>query len=209
MWSGRTTLLEERRREEETNMTEGTKRQKETPADETRRIGHDEVKKALSGLGGLGELVRNALDAAERLTENLAEFSQNGAKTDEVRANFGINVRTMSGGASARPTAPRQPSKKSSAHKGRAEMDDVREPVIDLFDEGEYLALIVELPGVAEDAIQFELHDDILVLTASASERTFQQEILLPASVRFEDRTQRLHNGVLEAKFPKRTVANG
>jgi len=81
---------------------------------------------------------------------------------------------------------------------------EVREPMVDIFDEGDEIRVIAELPGVDEKGIQVEVKDDILTLTAQGAERKYQKEVLLPSPVKPQVH-QSYRNGILEIKLKKRT----
>ena len=45
---------------------------------------------------------------------------------------------------------------------------DTRAPIVDVFDEGDKLLVVAELPGVAKKEIKVELNGDVLALAAHA-----------------------------------------
>lgn len=75
---------------------------------------------------------------------------------------------------------------------------------MDVFDEGECLMVIAELPGVAEDDIHLEVKDDILDLSAEAKKTKYSKEILLLSSVDAESMESSYKNGILEIELRKR-----
>ncbi len=83
------------------------------------------------------------------------------------------------------------------------EVSEVREPLVDVFDEGEYIQVIAELPGVAEGDIRVEVKDDILSLSAEGRHRKYAKEVLLPAMVEPESRRQTYQNGIFEVRLNK------
>ena len=85
-----------------------------------------------------------------------------------------------------------------------AVVDEVREPIVDIFDEEEKLVVIAELPGVEERDIHLEVMGDILNLSAEASDRKYSKEILLPSLVDAGSMESSHKNGILEIKLRKK-----
>ena len=79
---------------------------------------------------------------------------------------------------------------------------DVREPLVDVFDEEQEIVVVVELPGVAEEEIQIEVRDDILSLQTTGEQR-YAKDILLPEAVAATELHKTHRNGVLEVRLKK------
>ena len=75
--------------------------------------------------------------------------------------------------------------------------------MVDVFDEGDYLRVIVELPGVEERDIQLKAVGDILEIAAHTRDRKYQKEVLLPSAVDPDSLASSYRNGVLEIRLPK------
>jgi len=82
-------------------------------------------------------------------------------------------------------------------------VEEVREPIVDVFDEEDHILVIAELPGVSEDKIKVELTGDILNLTASDTDKKYAKEILLPSKVKSQSLETTYKNGILEIKLGK------
>ena len=54
-------------------------------------------------------------------------------------------------------------------------VEEVREPMVDVFDEKDHISVIAELPGVSENEIKIEVAGDILNLTASDKDQEIRQ----------------------------------
>jgi len=81
---------------------------------------------------------------------------------------------------------------------------EVREPIVDIFDEEDLVLVLAELPGVEEGDIHLEVKDDILNLTAEGKDRKYSKEVLLPSVVDADTMESTYKNGVLEIKLIKR-----
>ena len=77
------------------------------------------------------------------------------------------------------------------------------EPVTTLIDEGKFLRILTELPGIAEEKIKIDLENQSTSVTIVASDTVFQYKkvITIPCEVRFSKK--RFFNGVLELTLEK------
>ena len=83
-------------------------------------------------------------------------------------------------------------------------VEEVREPMVDVFNEKETVVVVGELPGVSEKDITVELRDDILTLAAETGERKYYKEVLLEVPVTSEGLTHSYRNGILEIRICKK-----
>jgi HSP20 family protein len=82
-------------------------------------------------------------------------------------------------------------------------VEEVREPMVDVFDEKDRILVIAELPGVSESEIKIEVTGDILNLTASDKDRKYAKEVLLPGKVKPNSEKTTYKNGILEITLEK------
>jgi len=79
-------------------------------------------------------------------------------------------------------------------------IDEVREPLTDIFEDHDHVKLYVELPGVEKNDIQLNVTEG----RAEVKAREFYKVIDLPTRhVEFEKATANYKNGVLEIMIPK------
>ena len=155
------------------------------------------------GLGGLFKGIEKLVDLAAELKEAGGEIKKEGEidlshLKEGMKGVFGFSVKTMAGG---RPVVePFRNIKKSP--KGPT-VEEVREPIIDIFDEKEEVRLYAEIPGVSEEKIETEISGDILKLSAEDTDRKYAKEVLLPSKVKPETLEKIYKNGVLEIKIKK------
>jgi HSP20 family protein len=110
---------------------------------------------------------------------------------------YGFSIRTGIGGA---PRVERFGNIRKT-EEGPV-VADVREPLVDTFDEGAEIVIVAELPGVSEAQVQVELKDDILTI-ATSGDRRYAKEILLSAEVVAGSLRQTYTNGILELRLQK------
>ena len=155
--------------------------------------------------GGLFKGIGNLIDIASKLGEEAEEFKKVGeikGLPKQAKGVYGFSVRTMVGG---KPIVETFGNLKETP-KGPV-VEEVREPMVDVFDEKDHILVIAELPGVSEDEIKIDVEGDILKLTASNKERKYAKEVLLPAKAKKEGMKPVYKNGILEITLLKETVS--
>jgi len=158
------------------------------------------------GLGGLFEGIQKLVETAAKLKES-GETGQTGefqipGLGEKGKGIFGFSVKTLSGGegpsVSVRPFGNIHKTEKGVA------VEEAREAVVDLFEEGDKIRVIAELPGVSEDAIKYEIKGDVLRIWTE-DDRQYDTEVLLPAEVDSENAESTYKNGILELQLKKKT----
>ncbi len=155
--------------------------------------------------GGLFKGIGNLIDLATKLseeTEGITRVGEINGLPKQAKGVYGFSVKTMVGGKPVVETfgnlkeTPRGPV-----------VEEVREPMVDVFDEKDHILVIAELPGVSEDEIKIEIEGDILKLASSNKDRKYAKEVLLPAKVNKEGMKSVYKNGILEITLAKETVS--
>jgi HSP20 family protein len=156
---------------------------------------------------GLGGMLKGLGDMVEKLGE-LAETGQELSKTGEihgsgkeVRGIYGFTVKVGLGeeGPRIEPFGNIRRDIKS----GRTEVQEVREPMVDVFEEDDHLLVLVELPGIDKEDVRIDLKDDVLTISAERGDKKYRKEVLLPRSVSKEKMQVSCNKGILEIKCPK------
>ncbi len=156
---------------------------------------------------GLGDLFRGIGDLVELLKEMEAEGKTETTRTGELRGKgrlkdlkgvYGFSVKVGLGG---------EPTVETFGNIRKGEdgpvVEEVREPLVDVFDEKEAIRVIAELPGVEANDIKVELEGDILTLAAEGKDRKYTKEVLLPAKGKRESLKSSYRNGILEVTVAK------
>jgi len=156
-------------------------------------------------LGGLSTLVEKLSELAEKGDQLKREgnFEVQGGDGKNFKGMYGFTVRSGIGGDRDEVKVEPFGNIKRDKVTGHAVVQEVREPVIDLFDEPDQVHLVAEMPGVAVEAVTAEIAEDILTLRAGKGERSYYKEIVLPAHCTSEGMTISCNNGVVEIKCPK------
>jgi len=154
-------------------------------------------------LGGLSKGIGNLFDLVSKMTEEgTEELSRTGeikGLSGKAKGVYGFTIRMGLGG---QPTVE-QFGNIRKTEKG-AMVAEVREPIVDVFDEEDFVLVLAELPGVEESDIHLEVKDDILNLTAEDKDRKYSKEVLLPSVVDADTTESTYKNGVLEIKLRKK-----
>jgi len=160
---------------------------------------------ALRGLGkiipGLGELVKG-LEKSEAFKERLkaadAEVERQLEKAPPLKRVEGTR-RSIIPPKTTLKVSRTTPREEAAAQPPR------REVTADIFDEGNYLKVIAEMPGADEKEIKAEVKDNLLILTAQATGQEYYKEIELPCSVKGELNLT-YKNGILQITIEKEQI---
>ena len=82
-------------------------------------------------------------------------------------------------------------------------VDEVREPLVDVFDEHNEVVVTAELPGATEAEISVEIKGDLLTIEMKG-ERSYAKEVVLPGEVDAASLQKKYNNGVLELRIRKK-----
>jgi HSP20 family protein len=148
------------------------------------------------GLGSFIELLTEMAEKGETLAQRSGEIR---GLREGMRGVYGFNVRMGLGGA---PQV--QQFGNVRATSAGPVVDEVREPMVDVFDEGDSILVVAEMPGVSIEDILIDVKGDVLsVSTAETAPRKYAKEVLLPAAVSVASQKSTFKNGVLELRFDK------
>jgi HSP20 family protein len=148
------------------------------------------------GLGDFVGVLGKLVEAGEQRIERTGEFKVKGLG-DKARGVYGVSVRVGLGGE---PHVERFGNIRAT--REGPEVVDVREPLIDVFDEEKEIVVAAELPGVPEEAIEVAVRGDVLYLSSSG-ERRYAKEVLLPSPVDVASMRRSFKNGLLELRLKK------
>jgi len=152
--------------------------------------------KIIPGLGGIVEglgksdAFQQRLDAINKEVERqLSEAPLKKVGQKEARRTT-IPPSTPFRGGKAQSRAEDPPLKKQ------------KDIITDIFDEGDYIKVIAELPGVAEQDIKTEVKGNLLTISARGISREYSKELILPCPIK-EALNSSYNNGILQLKAEK------
>ncbi len=168
-------------------------------------------------LGGLFKGIGNLVDLAAKLEKEGGVISKQGEIKDmgkklssldalkglkqrkDIKGVYGFTIRTGLD-SSGSPRVESFGNVKKTA-KGPI-VEEMREPIVDIFKEKDNLVIIAEIPGVAENTIKTEVKGNVLILEAGEEGHLrYRKEISLPYAVKPETSKKSYKNGVLNLEF--------
>lgn len=148
------------------------------------------------GLGGFVEMLGALVEKAEQVQERQGEFKVKGLG-EQARGVYGFSVRSGLGGV---PQVRRFGNLNPTA-KGPV-VEEVREPLVDVFDEADEVVVTAEIPGVGENEISLSLEGNQLALSTTGRHR-YAKEIVLPGTIDPASLERSHRNGILQVKLRK------
>lgn len=152
-------------------------------------------------LGDFVDLVGKLTEAGEKQIERHGEFRIK-SLGDQARGVYGFSIRSGIGGDGPRV---RSFGNLHASEDGFV-VTDVREPLVDVFDEGDEIVVTAELPGVLEHEIMVHIDGGLLTIE-TAGERRYVKDVRLPTPVADDGVRQTYNNGVLEIRAGKRAAS--
>jgi len=150
------------------------------------------------GIGGLFKELGEFIEQVAKLSEEAEVVEKAGVPIEHRRlpsGMYGVSVKIGPAG----PVLRRFGTIKPTLKPGVAE---VREPLVDIFENGKEITVIAEIPGVEEKDIKIEVEGRVLKISGEGKDRKYSKDVDLPAPVTGElEKTYK--NGVLEIKFKK------
>lgn len=161
-------------------------------------------KEGLMGLGGfiggLGTLLEKLGELAEK-GEALRKAGTLQEEEGKVKGVYGFSVKVGLGeeGMTVEPFG----NVRTDERTGKTVVSEVREPLVDVFEETDHVLVVSEMPGIGAEDVHLELRDDILTLVAEHGDKKYRKEVLLPAVLSPEKMSFTCRNGVVEIKLMK------
>jgi len=152
------------------------------------------------GFGGLLDIAKRSSAFRERLRATNEQIEENlrGGSRRSLRPHLeaGYSVRHI-----VEDDKPKSVQKSPTRKIVPKEVEKV-ESIVDIFDEGDHLRVIVELPGVEQNDIRTEVKGTALMIMAESVDRKYSKRVDLPAAVMGEP-TATYRHGVLEVRLKK------
>ncbi|RJR36942.1 MAG: response regulator [Deltaproteobacteria bacterium] len=83
---------------------------------------------------------------------------------------------------------------------GETVVQEIREPVVDVFEEKDHTLVVAEMPGISVKDVRLEVKDDLLTIHAEKGDKKYRKEILLLRSYPRNKMKMACNNGILEIK---------
>lgn len=137
-------------------------------------------------------------DIEDEMKKFMEDFNIDELKSEEPLV-WGLNIRV---GPDGKPVIQRFGNVKTSMKGPRISED--REPLVDVIEKVDSVAVIAELPGADKGRIKVNATERTLTISAPTEERKFYKEVKLPSPVNPKSAKATFKNGVLEVTLEKR-----
>jgi HSP20 family protein len=173
----------------------------------TKRKDREFTEEANSSFGGIFKGLADLIDKLGDLAEKGEELRKAGefqGESKDIKGVYGFSVKVGLGekgekGIKVEPFG----NVRKDARSGETKVQEIREPVVDVFEEKGYTLVVAEIPGISADDVQLSVQDDLLTIYAEKADKKYRKEILLPRSYPREKMTITCNNGILEIKCVK------
>lgn len=153
--------------------------------------------------GGFLKGLADVLDKLNELAETGRELAKSGEFTAgpgrEVKGVYGFNVRMGLGGTPSK-VEPFGNIKVDKRARQPVVVQEVREPPVDVMEEGDHILLVAEMPGIAAPDVHVDIKGDILTLSAERGDKKYRKEVLLPKPCQSQDLSVNCNNGIVEIR---------
>ena len=155
----------------------------------------------ISGLTDIAEKLSELSDKGETISKK-GEFTFP-SKEGGVKGVYGFSLKTGLGGNDDRIKVEPFGNIRKDKKTGEAVVQEIHEPLVDVFEDADATTLIAEMPGVGSDDIRLEVRDDVLTVFAVKGEKKYRKEILLSHSLIKEKITVTCNNGIVTIRCEK------
>ena len=156
-----------------------------------------------AGLGSLIEQLGKLAEQAEQAGGVVSKTGEFNVGSDKrLKGVYGFSVKSALGEQGGVKIEPFGNIRRDEEGK-LVEVQQIREPMVDLFDESDHLLIIAEVPGIEQEDVRLELQDDILIFSAEKGDSKYRKELLLPTSFSPEKMSFTCRNGILEIRLSK------
>jgi HSP20 family protein len=155
-------------------------------------------------LGKLGSVMEKLVD--------LAETGQTLSRTGELkgldphgklRGVYGFSIKTGLGDQGEREVKIEPFGNIRRESSGDAVVEDIREPLVDVYEEEDHVLVLAEIPGVSKKDVQLELADDRLTIRAQRGEKRYCKDVSLPETFTQQNMRWECTNGILKIRLDR------
>ena len=158
---------------------------------------------AESGFGGILKGLGDLIEKLGELAEKGGTLNRTGEFGTEkgLQGVYGFSVKVGPGkeGFKVEPFGNIGPDKAT----GESVVREIREPMVDVFEEADHVLVVAEMPGIGADDVRVEIRDDVLIISAEKGDKKYRKEVLLPQSFSRENLKLSCQSGILQVKCMK------
>jgi HSP20 family protein len=159
-------------------------------------------------LGGILGNLGNILEKLTDLAEAGKELSQTGElkgldPQGKLRGVYGVSVKFGLGERGEHELKVEPFGNIHRTSSGKAVVDEVREPLVEIYEEDDHLLVLVEIPGVSKKHVQLDLEGSQLTINARRGEQRYRKEVALPGTFNPEKMAWDCKNGILHIRIER------
>ena len=139
------------------------------------------------------------MDDVRRMAEEMMKMFHNAQPGKSVVHGFKINI-----GPDGKPRIEDFGNKPIKSPKGESIISEEREPLTDIIEGDDDVAVTVEIPGVEKEDIDLNVTGDMLEIKVDAQNRKYQKTVQLPCDVRPKTTKATYKNGVLDVVIKRK-----
>ena len=139
------------------------------------------------------------MDDIEKMTEELFRMLSNAEPGKPIVRGFKFTI-----GADGKPRLEEFGNKAVETPEGEPVISDEREPLTDIIEGENEVAITMELPGVEKDDIDLKVTEDTLEIKVDSASRKYHKVIDLPCKVKPKTTKASYKNGVLDVVIKRK-----
>lgn len=155
----------------------------------------------LSGLTDIAEKLSEISEKGETVTKK-GEFAFP-SKKGSIKGVYGFSLKTGLGGKDDAIKVEPFGNIRKDKKTGEAVVQEIHEPLIDVFEDDDATTLIAEMPGVGTDDIKIDIRDDVLTILADKGEKKYRKEVLLRHGISKTKTKVTCNNGIVTIRCEK------
>jgi len=164
--------------------------------------GESSFSRIISGLTDIAEKLNDISEKGETVSKK-GEFTFP-SKEGGIKGVYGFSLKTGIGGRDDAIKVEPFGNIRKDKKTGEAVVQEIHEPLVDVFEDAAATTLIAEMPGVGPDDIKLEVHDDVLTIFAEKGEKKYRKEILLSHMLKKEKISVTCNNGIVTIRCEKK-----
>jgi HSP20 family protein len=154
------------------------------------------------GFGGVFKGLANLIEKLGDLAEKGEHLKKSGEfQRQDVKGVYGFTVKVGLGDKGDQEVKV-EPfgNVRRDERSGETVVQEIREPVVDVFEEKDHTLVVAEMPGISTKDVQLTVKDDLLTIYAEKKDKKYRKEVLLPHGYPRERMKMSCNNGILEIK---------
>ncbi len=183
-----------------------SRRKAKNPASEDagagdKAAGENRFSLILNGLANIAEKLNEISETGDSLTKS-GELTYP-SKKGGVKGVYGFSLKMGLGGGDEPIKVEPFGNIRKDKKTGEVVVQEIHEPLVDIFEDQDATTLIVEMPGVGPGDINTCARDDVLTVFAEKGEKKYRKEILLRHPVSDEKTQVACNNGIVTIRCEK------